>query len=365
MAYFPVDPFNPYQGLFYRGLEEFEISVVPDARFKLTWLVHRRREVDVLHIHWPQAFYRVRRRPRWMMRRLSIFKFAYFVVRLAAARAMGYRLVWTIHQVYPHEIKNERLDRMAPIILGRACHAFIAHDDHTASLAKQELDVPDRKLHVIPHPSYVGAYPDQPTQGEARRILGIDDGPTLFLCFGGLRKYKNVELLLEAFATLRCRNVMLVLAGRPADRQLAKQIETAAAGDERIRPMPMIVSDEEVPTLFAAADAAVLPRSDGGTSGALILAVGMGLPVIAARGSANEAITRGEEAAWLFHPGDVTSLRSCLQAAATEPEARRRKAASAARISAQLGPSSSERLRAALVISGQRSGRRRVLAERA
>jgi hypothetical protein len=29
-----------------------------------------------------------------------------FGLRLAAARGLGYRIVWTVHQVYPHETES-------------------------------------------------------------------------------------------------------------------------------------------------------------------------------------------------------------------------------------------------------------------
>ena len=52
----------------------------------------------------------------------------------------------------------------------------------------------------------------------------------------------------------------------------------AAAADERIKPLLEFIPDERVSELFAASDAAVCPRQDGGTSGALILALSMGVP---------------------------------------------------------------------------------------
>jgi beta-1,4-mannosyltransferase len=353
LAYFPNDPFNPYQRSLYRDLQGAGIDVVPDARFKLFWLARHRRDTEVLHLHWPQALYRVRRRPRWIMRHLSVLKFVYFIVRLVEARALGYRLVWTVHQVYPHEIRNRALDRVVPLILSRTCDVLLAHDEHTANNARTHLRISRNAIHVVPHPSYVGAYPELPAPEVARSELCVSKASVVFLCFGGVRGYKNIDVLLDAFASLRVVDAALVIAGLPADKKLARRIRTAADCDCRIRPLLQLVSEQDVPKLFAASDVAVLPRGDGGTSGALILAVGMGVPVIAAKMPANEAITHGDTAAWLFLPDDRVSLRACLASAAMDPETRRRKAAGARRLSPTLGWDHNSRVRTARIIRGE------------
>jgi glycosyltransferase involved in cell wall biosynthesis len=110
-----------------------------------------------------------------------------------------------------------------------------------------------------------------------------------------------------------------------------------------------------VADLFAAADVAVLPRGDGGSSGALILPLEMGVPVIAAKLPANEAITHGEIAGWLFSPGDAVSLQQYLAVAATDRKALQEKRAGVQHVRSMLGWSRDERLRTALVIRGDQS----------
>jgi glycosyltransferase involved in cell wall biosynthesis len=53
----------------------------------------------------------------------------------------------------------------------------------------------------------------------------------------------------------------------------------------------------------------------------------MGIPVIAARRPTYTELMDGETAGWLFEPGDVSSLKDCLSAAAKNPEQARRKGA--------------------------------------
>ena len=94
------------------------------------------------------------------------------------------------------------------------------------------------------------------------------------------------------------------------------------------------VPDERVAELFAACDAALLSRNDGGTSGSLILALSLGLPVVAARRPAYEELLDGRAAGWLFEAGDRASLAATLaRAASTDPgDLAAKRAAAAAQV---------------------------------
>jgi beta-1,4-mannosyltransferase len=118
--------------------------------------------------------------------------------RLLAARPLGYRIVWTIHQVYPHERGDRRLDRRGARLLARLSHHLIAHDAATAEAARAELGLSSRSIDLVPHASYVGVYPSGRSRGSVREQLGLDD-ERVFLSFGTLRAYKQLDLLLEAF----------------------------------------------------------------------------------------------------------------------------------------------------------------------
>jgi glycosyltransferase involved in cell wall biosynthesis len=213
-------------------------------------------------------------------------------------------------------------------------------------------------IEVIPHPSYLGAYPEPPSRETARAELGVSESATMFLCFGGLRRYKGAEIVLDAFDLLQAPDAILMMAGLPVDKDLEERIHRAAARDHRIRFLLELVPEKRVPTLFAAADVAVLPRGDGGTSGALILALGMGVPIIAAESQNVTATTKGGTAAWLFRPGDAESLRACIESAVLNPEMRIEKTHGAAQLGPTLGMSPDDRVRAARAIRGDATPKR-------
>src|SRR5262245_49161250 len=94
---------NPYQRLLYGELARHGIVLADEVPFEVRALLRARKLVRVLHFHWPQPHWRHERGPRILRRPLSYVKVSLFAARLAAARALGYRIVWTVHQVYPHE----------------------------------------------------------------------------------------------------------------------------------------------------------------------------------------------------------------------------------------------------------------------
>ena len=308
---------NAYVPLLYDELEQLGLASATDARFDFRGLWQSRRRVACLQFGWgPDDHYLWRRRdgrPRGM---LSLLRLGLFGARLLAARALGYRIVWTIHEVYtPHSRVSRRLDRLAGRLLARGSHVLVAHDPAVAGQARRELGAHAMKIQVIPHGSYVGVYPAGQDRSAVREELGIAPDAFVFLCFGTVRTDKDIVLLLEAFQTLPRRNAVLIVAGQVRHGEVGARIAEAAAADSRIRWRPGFVRNERVAELFGAADAAVLARSETWTSASLILALSLGVPVVAARIGSHEELLGEERAGWLFEPGDVESLRDALERA--------------------------------------------------
>jgi glycosyltransferase involved in cell wall biosynthesis len=312
---------NPYRKLLYERLGERGFRLVPTPRLRLSWLWTERRTVGFLHFHWPEGYWRHDRGASSLRRPLSYVRMCLFLWRLVTARALGYRIVWTIHQVYPHEPGNRQLDRRGAFLLARISHLRVAHDPATAEAARRELRIGPGSVEIVPHGSYIGVYPPGRSRHEVRAGLRIGQEEFVFLCLGNLRPYKQLGLLLTAFLATSPRPAVLVVAGEVSAVQEGERVLSAASDDPRVRPLLGRLDEDRVTELFEASDVAVLPRSDGGTSGALILALSMGVPVIAARTPLSEELTRGGRAGWLFEPANGGSLRAALEdAAASDPK---------------------------------------------
>lgn len=360
---------NPYARLLYRELERVGFETIDASPLKLQWLLRARRDVDILHFHWdPQQKYVMRSPDRMtlLLRRLHLQRLVpwwdviSFVTLLVAARTLGYRLVWTIHEIRPHESDDARHDILASRALARMSNLLLAHDAATADRAREAFGLPRADVHVVPHGSYVGAYPPGRARDIVRSELGVAPDAFVFLAFGYLRTYKELPLLLDAFESLPLPSARLIIAGAPWDGAMRKAVSVAAERDSRITLMLERVPAEGVEELFKASDVAVFPRSDGWTSGSLILAMSMGIPVVAARRATYADLMHGETAGWLFEPGDASSLRACLSAAASDREEARRKGALALSLASRMSWASSAAIIARLIArTGEASNERR------
>ena len=306
-------PWNPYLRLLYGHLDAHGFEAVKAPAFSLRWLWRARSTVGFLHFHWPESLYRYGRGPLWLRPVLSRVKLALFAARLTAARLLGYGLVWTVHQVFPHESSDHALDRRGARLLARAAHLLIAHDRWTAEQARLELSTDRKRIVVVPHGSYIGVYPEGRARSEVRNELGLPQDSFVLLCFGELRAYKEVDLLLAAFSSASLPNARLVVAGNVKASNVGSAVQAASANDSRIVTLFGFVPEERVAELFHACDAAVFPRGEPGTSGSLLLAFSLGLPVVAADVPTARELTRDAQAGWLFRPHDVSSLRAALE----------------------------------------------------
>lgn len=330
---------NPYQRLLYAELETHGFVVAPRAKLRIAWLWSHRDEVGVLHFHWPQSYYRFDHGPALLQLPLSWLRLLLFAVRLATARLLGYRIVWTVHQVLPHERRPALGDDVAARILGRSSHALIVHDEHTRDAAARILGraALDRVFR-IPHGSYDGAYLPTRSRADMQRSLDIEPDAFVLLCFGELRPYKQIPVLFEALRLVPRSNLVLLVAGRPQDPEIERLALLAATEDARVKLLLEFLPDESVADVFLASDVMVLPRGDGGSSGSLVLALSLATPVICADRPAYRELTSHGDAAWYFAPGDACSLAAAIEEAAVASCAEiERKRAAAREKSASLG----------------------------
>ena len=258
---------NPYNWLLYSHMNAQVIE------FKLKTLLCEK--CDILHLHWPESSLNIYRNPvpAFVRARLLLF-------RIDQYRSRGARVVWTVHNLRSHEQFHPRLEAWF-------WREFIARLDGVIALSAAGLDAARRKFprlsglpaYVIPHGHYRGEYANDP-ELNARERLGIDSAKKVILYFGQIRRYKNIPRLLDAFSQLPGDDYLLYLAGKPANKQDMRELEEAAARDNRVRLHPEHIPAGEVQLFFRAADLVVLPFREILNSGSTILALSFNRPVL-------------------------------------------------------------------------------------
>lgn len=268
----------------------------------------RPRRGDVIHVHWIDQLILGRTRIG------SVVKGGLFLCRVARARLAGTRLVWTAHNLRSHDRLFPALEWFMTRMFARQCHAIIVHFDGATKLVRRYYRLGDGpSFELIPHPGFGECYPTSVNRAEARRRLGYGRVETVFLSFGKIRPYKEVERLVDTFRNIGGADTRLLVAGSPR-RELRPGIAERAGGDQRIKMNLEHIDDERVPEYFLAADVFVLSASAAFTSGSAVLAMSFGLPVVGPRGH-HLCSVLGPDYPLLYRPSERGGLRHALQKA--------------------------------------------------
>ncbi len=321
VATWPLDAQNPFQALLTGRFEE--AGLVPVGMDRLADLddpvalpalvALKSDDVDVvLHLHWLARVLRGatteddgRRRVKAFLGSLDVF------------RAAGGRIVWTAHNVLPHDTPFPDVD--VELRRGVVARADVVHvlSEGTVAAAAPLYEIPPDKVLHLPHPAYLGVYPDDVSDADARRHYGLGADDIVFGLVGHLRPYKGLDALLDAFESLAAappdtRRRRLLITGTPsADPSIDVLLARARAHPDVVVDARRIPADElSVP--LRASDVIVLPYRSSLNSGALLLALSFGRPVIAAA-SPHVSETVGRDAAITFEPDDRDALGAALR----------------------------------------------------
>jgi glycosyltransferase involved in cell wall biosynthesis len=307
----PRDP-SPYQRLLYREIERAGHSVryagewSPSHTLNLLLLplelaVYRLAGWRVLHVHWVFAFQLPGSDRFPALRQLAQ---AWFCFVLAACRTLGIRVVWTVHNVLPHE-RVFHDDVAARRRLVRSSELVYVHSG--ASLeALEGLGARPRRSAFVAHG------PLEPTvDASVLRPPGADRSVRKLLFFGQVVEYKGVEDLLGAMIEVpSALPVLLTVAGQCDDEALRESLSaTAALAGDRVELKLAHVPQDEVTELLADSDVVVLPFRRVTTSGSMLLAMGHGRVVLVPDLPAFGALPRD---AALFYDGTVGGLRQAI-----------------------------------------------------
>ena len=102
---------------------------------------------------------------------------------------------------------------------GVVARADVVHvlSEGTVAAAASLYEIPADKVLHLPHPAYLGVYPDDVSDADARRTYGLGADDIVFGLVGHLRPYKGLDELLDAFESLT-RHAAGHATSSPADR---------------------------------------------------------------------------------------------------------------------------------------------------
>lgn len=186
-------------------------------------------------------------------------------------------IIGLIHNIIPHEKRIG--DNFLSSYFIKRVHGFIAMSD---SVVKDLKTFTDKPIKLTPHPLYDN-FGDIKSKAEAKKLLGLAPDFNYLLFFGIIRKYKGLDILLNAFADerLRNKNLKLLIAGEfyEDNTEYLNIIKEKNLTDD------VIISDAFIPNTavanyFCAADMVVQPYKHATQSGVTQIAYHFNKPML-------------------------------------------------------------------------------------
>ena len=264
----------PYQLLLAQALAREGMKVKFLAGYKRILPLSRllaERDCDILHLHWPEAYY-----PR-RADGLDWFRRARFTVDLAAALRRC-TLVTTAHNLYAHNRANELFARRNARITHQQAGVVFAHSTVGAQKLVSTFELRPEAVRVIPLGDLSIPLGRPLSRHAALSELGIR-AEKLVLMFGAVEPYKGLE---EVIAWWRrgASRATLAIVGNPNTDDYAARIASAIGDSKSIVTEFRWLSNERLRLWLSTADAVLFNYRQVFTSGAAGLTRSWGLPML-------------------------------------------------------------------------------------
>lgn len=258
----------------------------------------RRERPNVVHIQWS----RIPVCDLWLLRGL---------------KALGIPVVHTVHDVEPLYGGAGGASQLERVY--RESDALIVHSEaNRAELLERYPSVRAERISVIPHgPLQAESCPAGATMGDARRELGLPEEAAVALFFGTIKRYKGLDLLLDAFCRVghEIPGAWLVIGGNPANP--ADMPDLAPLEDRGIpfRADFGFIPNDQVWRYYLAADVVVLPYRNITQSGVLLASMAFGKPAIVSAVGGLPEVVHASGSGWVVPAEDPAALAAALRAA--------------------------------------------------
>lgn len=306
---FPASGFG-YINCFYAALRAAGVSVV-EGVYSGRWLLKNTRSNDVVHFHWPSFAYST---PSGLQSLRGAIQYIAIILLL---RMRGVKIAWTVHNLYPHT-KNKVLflDYFVRKCLVKLCNVIGVHGSTAEKKVIEEFSVSREKICQVVHGHWCDYYTNTISKERARHQLNIDPNAIVYLFFGEWMEYKNVLYLINTFIKNKKDNEELWLVGECRDNDYKKAVYSLAAQCSTIRLVERYVADDEIQIYMNASDWVVLPYKKIFTSGAAMLALSFGRPVIApAMGQLCDVIGPDKKSGVLYATNEKSGLVTAFEEA--------------------------------------------------
>ena len=169
------------------------------------------------------------------------------------------KIFWVVHNKQPHtKYSNDRSLSLSIKLmkkLQKVASRIIILCDETEKVLKQignDNISYEAKIYKIPHPNYIGIYPEHNTPITEKKLN--------FLYIGQVNKYKNVDLLINVFNGIIDKNISLTIAGNCKDKMYIEQLNKLVS-NKNIFCDFQFIPDNEIISYINKSEILILPYS--------------------------------------------------------------------------------------------------------
>ncbi len=218
----------------------------------------------------------------------SLLNVLWKTVLLTLYRMAGGRIVWTIHNTYPHQRKMMWLVRPLRKYIARVSTHLHVHCCEAINIMSGVLGLPHEKFFVVPHPLYDAVLMEQ---ADARRQLEqhypelqLPADRPLLLMLGTIARYKGIDGVLRIIDDLDNPPALIVAGAVKQDNErYAEDLRRTASRQPYTRFTTARIPDEHMPLFYNAADYILFNYTDILTSGGVAWATSYRKPTIIPR----------------------------------------------------------------------------------
>lgn len=219
------------------------------------------------------------------------------------------KIICIADNVIPHEKRPG--DKIFTRYFLKSCDAFITMSEKV--LADLRNVEPAKPALLLPHPLYDN-FGRKVSKGEARKILGLNGDDKIIVFFGFIRKYKGLDILLQAMADERIirKGIKLLIAGEfYEDEAPYKKIIAENGLQHNVILHTHFIADADVKNFICAADCIVQPYRNATQSGVTPLAYHFEKPMIVTDVGGLPALVLHQKAGLVAQP-DPQSLAGAI-----------------------------------------------------
>lgn len=233
------------------------------------------KETDAVFLNWYESV----GRSKYPFRTLYLINKRKMVLRLIHKK--GICIVTTFHNKVPHDISGfyGKLNQELLRFVLNISDYIITLNNHSLADLEEYIDKTDieKKAFLIPHPNYIGAYSEPIVDVEYNYHKKMK-----ILFAGQIRKYKNIELLLQAADKVKDLDIEFIIAGKCQTLQYKEYISKLIEEKNNVNGILRFIEDKELEGLVRESDLLVLPYNIASSmnSGTVILAFSNGRSVI-------------------------------------------------------------------------------------